>query len=113
MLRHPRFPLLTAALLYATCAGAAPLVWHDQPYVTHDRTPLTIPAQAARLVVPEDPARPGGASVELALLRLAATTPSPGCPSSTCTAAPAARRPNTWKRRSSARCSIRCARGAT
>jgi pimeloyl-ACP methyl ester carboxylesterase len=60
--------------------AAAPLTWQDFTYVTHDDAKTKIPAQGARLVVPEDPARPDGPKVELALYRLASTAAKPGRP---------------------------------
>jgi pimeloyl-ACP methyl ester carboxylesterase len=62
--------------------SAAPLVWQDAafPYTDANRQKLTVPGKAARLIVPEDPAKPNGAKVDLAVFRLPATTPNPGAP---------------------------------
>lgn len=72
--------LLACGTLLALTARAASLAWQDFTYTTHDSAKLRISGQSARLVAPEDPARPDGAKVELALVRLSATTPAPGAP---------------------------------
>jgi pimeloyl-ACP methyl ester carboxylesterase len=76
----PRFLPVTLAALAGALASAAPLAWTDYTYTTHDQTPLKIPAQIARLTAPENPAQPAGAQVDLMVLRLPATTPTPGLP---------------------------------
>ena len=74
--------LPVTALWFATALtlSAAPIAWQDYVYSTHDRQPLKIGCQAARLTVPEDYAKPDGAKVELAVFRLPATTATPGAP---------------------------------
>jgi pimeloyl-ACP methyl ester carboxylesterase len=59
---------------------AAPLTWQDYTYVAHDSAKTKTVGQVARLVAPEDPAKPGGPTVELALMRLPAKTATPGHP---------------------------------
>jgi len=62
--------------------SAAPLVWQDAAFLYTDanRQKLTIAGKSARLVVPEDPAKPAGAKVDLAVFLLPATTSNPGAP---------------------------------
>jgi pimeloyl-ACP methyl ester carboxylesterase len=71
---------LTLLALGFVPASAASLAWQDLAYTTRDSAKVKIAAQAARRLVPEDPARPDGAQVELALFRLRATTATPGAP---------------------------------
>lgn len=61
---------------------AAPLSWQDAafPYTDANRQKLSVPGKAARLIVPEDPAKPDGAKVDLAVFMLPATSPKPGAP---------------------------------
>lgn len=59
---------------------AAPLAWRSQVYVAHDKEKTQIRGQVAQLSVPENPALPAGPQVQLALMRLPATTKSPGAP---------------------------------
>ena len=56
------------------------LKWQDFTYSTHDKVPIKIPGQSVRLTVPEDPANPTGAQVELMVYRLPAKTAKPGAP---------------------------------
>lgn len=62
--------------------SAASLNWEPAafPYNGPNRQKLSIPGMAARLVVPEDPSKPEGAKVDLAVFKLPATTPTPGAP---------------------------------
>lgn len=77
-------PLRLSALWLAglLVASAAPLAWQDAafPYTDANRQKLTVPGKVARLIVPEDPAKPDGAKVDLAVFMLPATTPTPGTP---------------------------------
>jgi pimeloyl-ACP methyl ester carboxylesterase len=75
-----RLTILWLASILVT--SAAPLVWQEAafPYTDANRQKLTVPGKAARLIVPEDPARPDGAKVDLAVFLLPATTPTPGVP---------------------------------
>lgn len=75
LLRSLLLPLLFAASLHA-----APVGWTDFTYVAHDKAKTPVPGQAANLIVAEDPANPAGAKVSLALMRLPATTETPGAP---------------------------------
>jgi pimeloyl-ACP methyl ester carboxylesterase len=72
--------LLFLALLPTVSLHAAPLAWKDVAYTTRDQAKVQIRGQTATLTAPEDPARPDGAQVQLALMRLPATTKSPGPP---------------------------------
>src|SRR5436190_6695563 len=74
-----RFALLSLSLA-VRLASAAPLAWQEYTYVTHDSAKTRVSGQVARLVVAEDPTKPDGAKVELALMRLRATTKAPGSP---------------------------------
>lgn len=69
-------------LCLAASLAAAPLAWQDAafPYTGDNRQKLSVPGKAARLLVLEDPAKPDGAKVDLAVFMLPATTPSPGAP---------------------------------
>lgn len=80
MKSFPRSLVVLFAALAGGLAAAAPLAWSDYTYTTHDKVPLKIPAQVARLTAPENPAQPAGAQVDLMVLRLPATTPTPGNP---------------------------------
>ena len=75
-----RFPVLWFAS--ALVLTAAPLPWQDAafPYTDANRQKLTVPGKATRLLVPENPAKPDGAKVDLAVFLLPATTPNPGAP---------------------------------
>lgn len=74
-LRH-----LAAFVLVSSALSAASLEWKDAAYVTHEKVKTTVRGQTATLVAPEDPAKPTGAQVRLALMRLSATTATPGAP---------------------------------
>ncbi len=72
------FGALTAFLPSARSA----LAWQDFAYRYTDaaKKKIPVPGQTAKLVAPEDPAQPDGAKVELFLMRLPATTKTPGAP---------------------------------
>ncbi len=72
--------LLLAALVSLGSLTAAPLAWRDTTYTAHDKAKTVVPIQLARLIVPENPAQPTGAKVDLALGRLPATTATPAAP---------------------------------
>ncbi|MDB6126870.1 MAG: alpha/beta hydrolase [Verrucomicrobia bacterium] len=72
--------LSTFVLASGAAAFGSVLNWQDITYTTHDKVPLKIPAQSARLAVPEDPANPGGPQVELMVYRLPSTSPKSGAP---------------------------------
>lgn len=82
--RGMRTALLGLVLGSVSALGmsAASLPWRDAafPYTDANRQKLTIPGLSARLMVPEDPAKPDGAKVELAVFKLPATTANPGAP---------------------------------
>jgi pimeloyl-ACP methyl ester carboxylesterase len=101
-MNSPRFfpPALAACFLAALAAAAAslpaaPLAWRDHTYIAHDKEKTPVRGQVATLVVPEDPAQPAGAKIELALLRLPATAASGSAdtPAAANSAASAAQRP--------------------
>jgi pimeloyl-ACP methyl ester carboxylesterase len=77
-MKLPLLGMLSASL--ACAASAPPLRWADATFTTHEKPAVQVRGQRATLVVPEDATRPDGARVELALLRLPATTRSPGPP---------------------------------
>jgi pimeloyl-ACP methyl ester carboxylesterase len=79
---HPAFRLALPWLASVLAVSAAPLAWQDAafPYTNASRQKLTVPGRAARLIVPENPAQPGGSKVDLAVFMLPATTPNPGAP---------------------------------
>ena len=79
---HTYFRLGLIWLASVMTFSAAPLAWQDVafPYTNANRQKLSVPGRAARLDVPEDPAKPDGAKVELAVFMLPATTPNPGAP---------------------------------
>lgn len=68
------------ALLLLLPAAAFAVTWESQPYRTRTTPTVEIPVQATRLKVPENPAQPGGAQVELAVFRLATANPHPASP---------------------------------
>jgi len=74
--------LAFAALLALPIAARAALQWQDftYNYTAADKKKIPVAGQSAKLVVPEDPAKPAAAQVELYLLRLTATTKTPGVP---------------------------------
>lgn len=72
-----RLCLLCAAFVPA---AAAPLAWQPYTYTAQDRERTKVAGEQARLVVPEDPAQPGGAAVDLAVYRLKSTATNPGVP---------------------------------
>jgi pimeloyl-ACP methyl ester carboxylesterase len=76
------FLLATALLAISTAAPATPLTWQEftYHYTGADKMKRPLPGQSAKLIAPEDPARPDGAKVELFLMRLPATTKTPGAP---------------------------------
>lgn len=69
-------------LLWAvlTTASAAPLAWQPYTYTARDETRTRVAGEQARLLVPENPAQPGGAMVDLAVYRLKSTAATPGVP---------------------------------
>ncbi|MCX6952117.1 MAG: alpha/beta fold hydrolase [Verrucomicrobia bacterium] len=71
---------LAAFALFSAALHAAPLAWKDAAYTTHEKVKTTIRGQTATLTVPEAPAKPAGAQVQLALMRLPATTATPAAP---------------------------------
>ncbi len=79
MIPSLRLPTFVLAACLAT-ATAAPLAWTDHAYTARDEKRTVVRGQIARLAAPEDPARPDGPHVQLALMRLPATTPTPGAP---------------------------------
>jgi pimeloyl-ACP methyl ester carboxylesterase len=79
---HTSFRLTALWFAAALVVSAAPLLWQDAafPYTDTNRQKLTMPGRSARLIVPEDPAKPDGAKVDLAVFLLPATTAHPGAP---------------------------------
>jgi pimeloyl-ACP methyl ester carboxylesterase len=67
-------------LLPAWGLSAADLAWQPYTYTAQDRARTKISGESATLIVPENPAQPAGAKVELAVYRLRATGPQPGAP---------------------------------
>lgn len=67
-------------LLILLPATAPAVTWENQPYRTRTTPAVEVPLQAMRLTVPEDPARPGGPQVELAVFRLPTANPRPAAP---------------------------------
>ncbi len=74
ILRLALFVILVSSL------RSAPLAWKDTTYTTHEKAKTQVRGQAATLIAPEDPEKPTGAQVQLALLRLPASTKSPAAP---------------------------------
>jgi len=74
--------LAFAALVLLTPSTRAALSWQDfaYHYTAADKKKIPVPGQSAKLLAPEDPAQPAGAKVELFLMRLPATTKTPGAP---------------------------------
>ena len=74
--------LILAALATLTTSVSAALPWQDfaYHYTAADKKKIPVPGQSAKLVVPEDAAHPDAAKVELFLMRLPATTKTPGAP---------------------------------
>lgn len=68
------------ALLAALAACAAPLAWQPYTYSAQDRARTKVAGEQARLVVPENPAQPAGAKVDLAVYRFRSTNPQSGTP---------------------------------
>lgn len=75
-----RLPILGLASVLVL--SAEPIKWQEAafPYTDANRQKLTLPGKSARLIVPEDPANPAGAKVDLAVFLLPASTPTPGAP---------------------------------
>ena len=74
------FPSVLLFLGLTALAPAAAPDWRNETYVSRDAAKARVAGQVARLVVPEDPAKPDGTKIELALMRLPATTATPGAP---------------------------------
>jgi pimeloyl-ACP methyl ester carboxylesterase len=79
---HHPLRFVSLWLASALVLSAASLPWQDAafPYTDANRQKLNVPGKAARLMVPEDPAKPDGAKVDLAVFMLPATTSSPSSP---------------------------------
>lgn len=77
-------PLLRLSIVWlgSLLPLVAALNWQDTAFAYTDanRQKQSVPGQAARLLTPEDPAKPDGAKVDLAVYRLPATTATPGTP---------------------------------
>ena len=73
---------LLLTLLSLAAGHAAPLTWQEFTYNYTDanRQKVPVPGQSAKLLVPEDHAKPDGPQLELFLMRLPATTATPGAP---------------------------------
>jgi pimeloyl-ACP methyl ester carboxylesterase len=75
-----RLIAFTWLLALAPRGSDASIAWRDSVYTTHERPSRPVSVQMARLTVPENVARPNGATVDLLVLRLPAATPAPGIP---------------------------------
>lgn len=71
--------VIASGFLIATAAvaSAAPLAWQPYTYTAQDRARTKVPGEQARLVVPENPAQPSGAVVDLAVYRLKSSAANP------------------------------------
>jgi pimeloyl-ACP methyl ester carboxylesterase len=78
---EPRLPRWLALLAVLTLqAAAAPLAWQPYTYTAQDRARTKVEGEQARLLAPENPARPDGPKVDLAVYRLRAKAAQPGTP---------------------------------
>ncbi len=74
--------LFLGAFLNLALSAHAALTWQDFTYsfTNANKQKVPVPGQSAKLTVPEDHAKPDGAKLELFLMRLPATTKTPGAP---------------------------------